>query len=388
MARPRWKRLGISAIKLVIAALVLWSVGRHVARSWEALGRHGKPLQFQPAWLVLSGVLYLAGLALCGIFFHQILRASPSPTRRYAAIRAYLVSHLGKYVPGKAMVVVVRAGMVVPFGAKGVTAAIATFYETLVMMAAGGLISALCFGLAPEQGDPVIYYLGIEGDLFGPGGAIGGIPQWLLFAGVSLGLGLAFLVVVTPPVFGRLTRLVTTPFGVVEEESSPRFSMRLMGWGLLWSTGCWILLGLSQLAVVRAISPLDPADAIRLAPLAIGSVAIATVAGFVVAVLPGGLGVREGVLMAALGPTVGDGVAVASALLLRLVWIAAELIAGAILMVLRPRPIREPEPEPGPINHNHDPARPSDATESSSSSSDPPTPAATPAPAELGQHLS
>ena len=64
------------------------------------------------------------------------------------ALRAYVVSHLGKYVPGKAMVVVVRAGMVVPFGARASTAAIATFYETLVMMAAGGLVAAAGFATA------------------------------------------------------------------------------------------------------------------------------------------------------------------------------------------------------------------------------------------------
>ena len=63
-------------------------------------------------------------------------------------MRAYLVSHLGKYVPGKAMVVVMRAGLSMPYGARGATAAIATFYETLVMMAAGSLMAALGFALA------------------------------------------------------------------------------------------------------------------------------------------------------------------------------------------------------------------------------------------------
>lgn len=50
--------------------------------------------------------------------------------------------------------------------------------------------------------------------------------------------------------------------------------------------------------------------------------------------------------MAALGPAVGDGVAVAAAVLLRLVWIAAELIAGGALMLIRPRPARQPLPAP------------------------------------------
>jgi uncharacterized membrane protein YbhN (UPF0104 family) len=61
-------------------------------------------------------------------------------------------------------------------------------------------------------------------------------------------------------------------------------------------------------------------------------VALAPVAGFVVPVLPGGLGVREGVLMVALGPMFGQDLAVVAALALRLVWVAAELLAAAVLM--------------------------------------------------------
>jgi uncharacterized membrane protein YbhN (UPF0104 family) len=51
----------------------------------------------------------------------------------------------------------------------------------------------------------------------------------------------------------------------------------------------------------------------------------------VVAVLPGGLGVREGVLMSALAPAIGSDQAVIASLLLRLVWVAAELAAAAIV---------------------------------------------------------
>ena len=84
-------------------------------------------------------MLYLVGLTFNGIFFRRVLDASPTPVGLFAAVRAYLVSHLGKYVPGKAMVVVVRVGLVTPYGARPATAAFATLYETLVMMASGGL---------------------------------------------------------------------------------------------------------------------------------------------------------------------------------------------------------------------------------------------------------
>jgi len=51
----------------------------------------------------------------------------------------------------------------------------------------------------------------------------------------------------------------------------------------------------------------------------------------VVAVTPGGLGIREGILMYALGPALGKEGAIAAALTLRLVWVAAEILAALVL---------------------------------------------------------
>src|SRR5262249_11422210 len=152
MARPRWKRTTIAGVKAAVAVVVLWAVGRHVLRTWNDLADHRLTLRFAPAWRVASGLLVLVGVSAYGVFYESILRASATPVRLVPALRAYLVSHLGKYVPGKAMVVVMRAGMVVPFGARASTAAIATFYETLVMMAAGGLVAGA--GFPPAVGAP------------------------------------------------------------------------------------------------------------------------------------------------------------------------------------------------------------------------------------------
>jgi hypothetical protein len=325
MSRPRWKRMTIAAVKAAVAVVVLWAVGRHVLRTWNDLADHRLTLRFEPAWLVASGLLYLAGLSACGMFYELILRASATPVRLGPALRAYLVSHLGKYVPGKAMVVVMRAGMVVPFGARASTAAIATFYETLVMMAAGGLVAAAGFAAAGDSGR-VSFVL--------PGWGPVDLPMYRLAALSGLGLGLAFLVVVAPPVFARLAGLISLPIPGVGPEALPRLSGGLLARGLLWSSTGWVLLGLSQLAVIAAMGS---ASALDLVPVVIAGVALATVAGFVVAVMPGGLGVREGVLMSALAPALGPDRSVVAALLLRLVWVAAELAAAAALVpMLRP----------------------------------------------------
>jgi uncharacterized membrane protein YbhN (UPF0104 family) len=332
MARPNWKGWTLAAIKAIIAVVVLWAVGRHVLRTWNDLRREGISLRFEPAWLVGSGLLYVAGLAAYGRFYERILQASATPVRLGPALRAYVISHLGKYVPGKAMVVVVRAGLVVPYGARASTAAFATFYETLVMMAAGGAVAAV--GFAAGGGSERV-------QLKLPGCEPVYLPFYKLVALAGLASGLGFLVLVLPVVFARLARLVSLPIPGVGPEALPRLTPGLLFRGLAWSAAGWIFLGFSQLAVVCAF---DRAGAFRLVelglvPVVIAGVALATVAGFVVAVLPGGLGVREGVLMSVLAPALGTDVSVIAALALRLVWVMAELIAAAILIAW-PRPKR------------------------------------------------
>ena len=341
MERPRWKRQLIVKVKAAVALLVLWAVGRHVLRTWNDLKQHEATFQVQPVRLIVSGVLYLAGLACCGRFYERVLRAGPTPIGLGPALRAYLISHLGKYVPGKAMVVVMRAGMSVPYGARGATAAIATFYETLVMMAAGSLAATLGFARAGESPAlaldlPILRHQVVE--------------LYHLGAVLSLGLGLAFLVVVLPPVFRRLSSWVSVPFPRVGAGALPRFSGWLMLEGYLWSAAAWVLLGASQMEVACALRPLGTSQYLAVLPVVTASVALATVAGFAVAVLPGGLGVREGVLMYALAPALGDqSLACIAALALRLVWVAAEVLAAAVLLPLgaRYRPGSKLAPEGG-----------------------------------------
>src|SRR5947209_3237254 len=232
MARPRWKRTTIASVKAALAVVVLWAVGRHVLRTWNDLADHRISLRFEPAWLVASGLLYLAGLSAYGVFYNLILQASATPIRLVPALRAYLVSHLGKYVPGKAMVVVMRAGMAVPFGARAATAAIATFYETLMMMSAGGFVAAAGFAVAGDSGH-VSFAM--------PGWGPVELPLYRLAALSGLGLGLAFLVVVAPPVFTRLAGLISLPIPGVGPEALPRLSVGLLVRGLLWSSLGWVL---------------------------------------------------------------------------------------------------------------------------------------------------
>ncbi len=68
----------------------------------------------------------------------------------YAGLRAYFVSQLGKYVPGKAWVILMRVGMLRHDAhAHPIPVAVTATYETLCSMAAGALLGVL---LLPQLG--------------------------------------------------------------------------------------------------------------------------------------------------------------------------------------------------------------------------------------------
>ncbi len=308
------------------AVLVLAFVARHVVRTWNELGSDGAELTFRPGWFAVSGLVYLIGLAFCGAFYRDVVGRGPTSIPRFAAQRAYLVSHLGKYVPGKAMVVVMRAALSRPYGARASTSAVATFYETLVMMASGAVLAAALFALGGES--PVVRpprpILGVEE-----------VRAFPLFAIVSAGLGAAFLTLVSPPVFRKAAGTLLRRVPGVGSDAMPAIDWRLLARGLVLTGVSWLFLGASQVAAARGLAgPGSIEVGLAAVPVATASVALATVAGFAVAIAPGGLGVREAVLMYALGPAFGPALATASALALRLAWVAAELSMALVLVPL------------------------------------------------------
>ena len=92
----------------------------------------------------------------------------------------------------------------------------------------------------------------------------------------------------------------------------------------------WTLNGCCLWLVISALPGANPTNAHLAVTLA--AVTLATVGGFV-SLIPGGLGVRELVMIPLLGSEFGTVIAVMAAILVRLVWLSAELASSAILYV-------------------------------------------------------
>jgi hypothetical protein len=99
----------------------------------------------------------------------------------------------------------------------------------------------------------------------------------------------------------------------------------------------WLLMGLSLAALLAAMSEpvslLGHMHFLRALALLTAMVALSTVGGFV-SFIPGGLGAREWLLLELLKPWTGPAQAILAAILLRLVWIVAEVGAAGLFWLL------------------------------------------------------
>jgi hypothetical protein len=310
-------------VKLILAALIIAGVAWQFVRilsdpqlqepgstkspgevlgDWLARAR-------QPGWLALSAVLYVAGLCFCLWFWFHLLRVLGQVPRWPAAIRAYFIGHLGKYVPGKAWALLIRTTLANGPGVRLGVAALTAFYETLTTMAAGALLSAVLFlWFARDDGSAFWKALGLL--------ALAGIPLF-------------------PAIFNRIVRRVSTPFMKPDDPPLPRLGHGTLITGLLLTACGWLFLGASLWAAVQAIAPEPAVWSVASWLRYSGYIALAYVAGFLTLPAPGGLGVRELLLQTFLAREFADtehkAMTVAIVILLRLVWTVAEVImAGAV----------------------------------------------------------
>lgn len=302
-------------VKVGLALAILAFVGVRFARDLAELDP--QELSLHPGWLLLSALLYLAGLAFSGAYWYWLLWRFGEKPSLLAALRAYYVGHLGKYVPGKALALVIRGSLVRSPDVKFGVAIITAFYEVLTTMASGALVAALLFTLWPPQ---VAEELDLDPVFLG-----------LLLLAVA---GLPLL----PAVFNRLVQGLAQRFQSVQSFRLPRLQTGTLLVGVAMTGAGWLVLGLSVWALVQALVPAPQTlDGARLARFT-AMTALSYVAGFMALVVPGGVGVREFVLQQMLPPEI-DGVALAETvpiatlaiLVLRLVWTAAELVAAGVL---------------------------------------------------------
>jgi uncharacterized membrane protein YbhN (UPF0104 family) len=316
----QWWRVGKVLLGLAIVAALAWQFFSILK---DAAVRQ-RLEEARPEWLAACAALYVVGLGFWGGFWFVVLRVLGERPAVPMLLRAYFASHLGKYVPGKAWALFLRTTIANAGGVRLGVAAMTSVYETLTTMAAGAILGvALLSSVALEDRNA-------------------------LWSGVIVLVMIA--IPLLPPVFNplsdRLTSLARRAMRQQEGESQtaaiPPINHPVLLGGLLMTSLGWWVLGLSLWAMLQAVAshaiPWTWESWLRFT----GYIALAYVAGFVTFFVPGGLGSREVILQSFLArefatslPLEEDrALAWGVAILLRLLWIVAEVIMAAVAYVL------------------------------------------------------
>lgn len=274
------------------------------------------------AW---SGLFYASGLLPpCWVLF-RCLSALGVPCSLGRASAAQLLGHAGKYIPGKAMVVVLRVAAITPAiettVASTALVASAVFYETLLMMAVGGWVAGVLLWTSE-------------------------LPVWVRAMAALMAIGA--IAPVCPPLMRRLIAVVQK--GVVQKGIDDDDALASLSWGLLVeaifaSLLSWLLIGLSFTFLIAAIPAFEPIA--NLPPIgslywtATSAISLGMVLGFA-SLLPGGAGVREFVTLLVLSPVIGPTHALLAVIAARLMFILTESILAAVASLMLRKSVSPP----------------------------------------------
>lgn len=297
--RHRWKSVFRATVGFLVLIALAWTLRKGY------LDLRNQPIelvQIQWSRLVFALAAYLGTMMLSWFFWYRVLLALGQHPSKLRSLKAFFVSQLGKYVPGKAMVVVLRTDLVRDENVKTAPAAASVFIETLTWIFVGSVIASLLL---------VIQF-----------------NEFRSLQIVAVIMALVAGALTWPPFFNRIASRIKSAktSGVTYAVD---FSTMIAGWLLL--TAGWCLNGLSLFLVIDSL----PGTEMQVDhfPLALAAVTLATVGGFV-SLLPGGLGVRELVMIPLLGSVFGTVIALIAVILLRFVWLTAEFVSSGILYLI------------------------------------------------------
>ena len=311
MLNPVLKQRLIFAFKILVPLLLCGGIGRVLYKSWGTIQEH----TWNPDYFLLSlaGLCYIVAYIPAAVYWRYVMQTLGQQPGLYETFRAYYIGHLGKYVPGKVMVLIVRTGLLNHQRTKITAAGASVFVETMTMMAVGACVAAVTafFLLQNIERNDIA----------------------LLAFGAMIGIVLPIF----PPVFHFVTKRLKK---YKIELEGLRFRTLAAGW--LLNIPVWIMLGVSLWLTMLGLGMTSESIFTELF-YCILAISCSMVFGFIT-MLPGGLGTREWAMAAILVPffranPIGEIEPTVMALVivtvLRLISVLSELAVSALLAAIR-----------------------------------------------------
>lgn len=305
----RLLRLIAKPAQYLLALGLVVLVGQRLAQNWQEVRAAHIAWRFDIASLVIGAVL--TWLAYAGLIYAwlAVLSSWGSRLPPLRAARIWALSSLGRYLPGKVWTVTGMALLSQRAGIPIWQSTISAIVLQLLAISTGVLTAAI--------GGTVLW------------GTLTPTMKPLAIAAMA-GAGVTTALLLMPSLIQRGLRYLPR-LDHVEPPASRPLVMAATA-----NVAAWLLYGLAFWLTVRGTLP----DLQLSMPLAIGIYAASYVVGFLAPFAPGGLGVRESVIIVLLGGAVGLGQAAAIAMASRLFITVAEL-CFVLPLALRSEKIRE-----------------------------------------------
>ena len=283
----------------ILFLTVLVAVGWVIAKNINQLNHHRMAFQWQ--LLLASFGLILLAFLLQVITWRLIASSFDIKAPFIRTAHAWFMSRLGRYVPGKITILLVRMDLYRGQSKRKITAA--TAIEQISSMASACLLILLTLLLYPEQISHSIRLSALIG-------------------------AIVFLILLWP---GLFIPLINYGFKLIKKDSLqqiPSYSFMLL------TVGCYLLTsiihGASFFLLLNAAVPLE----IKLLLPISAAYYSASLIGLFAFFAPSGLGVREGILLATLPFFMPMPVVIFGVLAIRIVTTAGELAMALVFFLL------------------------------------------------------
>lgn len=308
-ARQLWpliKRRVVPVLKLLLLLLVLALVTRVLLKQWRQIADANIDVHIRPLPLVGTALMLMAVAVVQAIGYRTLLGAYATAPPWRQMLPVAWVPPMGKYVPGKVVALMAAMAMLRRYG---VAAAVAVS----VVLALDGM--ATVAGLIVSS--PLLWWPPVAGRL-----------PWARF--VAVPAIAAAVVCLWPAVFSRLVNTALRWMNRAPLPPTP--SLTKYAVPLACAFGQWLLHGAALGLIVQSVTGRTPWSHF---PLMMGFAALSQTLGYLALFAPGGLGVREAVLLACLTPLPGVGPLAAVIVPIRAVaQVLIDLLMGAIGLAL------------------------------------------------------
>ncbi len=295
--QPKTKKRLILIAKIILMAAVFIFIGRKFADSWNEVSNKQLHVDWRFAFLGIA--CFASSMMTNTLVWRWLTWRMGDRNRTLPLLGAYLFSQMGKYAPGKIMLLLMRVERAERIGMNKKTCIVSTLIENAMYMVSGGVMALLTLALFLINR-----------------------PVYLVAVLVPL---IALVVLFHPSIFYRLVNKMLIKWNQPPVEKNEQLRKRDLALAVVMFSPVWIFGGIGLWCAARTVTMIPLASATNLP----GAFAL-SVTGGMASFLPGGLGIAEAIKSLFLNPVIGPQAALIAVAVQRMAQIITEVILGTL----------------------------------------------------------